>query len=119
MTTQLWAIGVVLLAAMIGGFGPIFLKKATATLHRNLRSIIFNFNLWAGIAIYAVSTVMFFPALKAGDLSVLYPMVATGYAWVSIYSMKMLNEKMSMLKWIGIAAIIVGVTLIGFGSQLG
>ena len=116
MITHLWAIAMVIIATLIGGFGPILLKKATATLHRNIRSIITNLNLYLGIAMYGFGTILFIPALKGGDLSVLYPMVATGYIWVSLYSMKFLGEKMNAKKWLGIALIIAGVSLIGFGA---
>jgi uncharacterized membrane protein len=70
----------------------------------------------AGIGFYGVSTAMFIPALKGGELSVLYPLVALTYVWVSLLSVKFLNEKMNKMKWIGILLILFGVTLIGIGS---
>ena len=65
---------------------------------------------------YAVGTILFIPALKGGDLSILYPFVALAYVWVSLLSVKFLGEKMNLVKWIGIALIIIGVSLIGIGS---
>ena len=74
-----------------------------------------NYNLFAGVALYGAGTVLFIPALKGGDLSVLYPFVALVYIWVSLLSVKFLGEKMNKFKWAGVALIIIGVTFIGLG----
>jgi uncharacterized membrane protein len=116
METELWAIGLVLFACIIGSFGPIFLKKASGKISFNLKSIIYNKNLISGLTFYGLSTILFIPALKGGELSVLYPLVATVYIWVSLLSVKMLNEKMNKFKWLGILLIIIGVSFIGIGS---
>ncbi len=116
METELWAIGLVLIACVIGAFGAIFLKKASDKISFNLKSIIYNKYLISGVSFYGLSTIFFIPALKGGELSVLYPFVAIVYIWVSLLSVKMLNEKMNKFKWIGILLIIIGVTFIGLGS---
>lgn len=116
MATQLWAVGMVILATIIGAFGPILLKKASAKKLSKISSLATNYHLFGGVALYAIGTIMFIPALKGGDLSVLYPFVALVYIWVSLLSVKFLGEKMNKLKWAGIALIIIGVTFIGLGS---
>ena len=117
MATQLWAIGLVISATLIGAFGPILLKKASAKKLSTIKSLSTNYHLFGGVALYAVGTLLFIPALKGGDLSVLYPFVALAYVWVSLLSVRFLGEKMNRLKWVGIALIIIGVSFIGFGSQ--
>ena len=117
MATQLWAIGLVILATLIGAFGPILLKKASAKKLSSLSSLLANYPLFGGVALYGVGTVLFIPALKGGDLSVLYPFVALTYIWVSLLSVKFLGEKMNKLKWTGIILIIIGVSFIGIGSN--
>lgn len=117
MTTQLWAIGFVILATLVGAFGPILLKKASAGKLSDIKSLINNYDLFIGILLYGLSTILFIPALKGGDLSVLYPFVALVYIWVSLLSVKFLGEKMNKYKSIGIALIIVGVSFIGFGAK--
>ena len=116
MTTELWAIGLVLLGVSIGSWGPLFMKKASNEIHRDMRSILKSKNLLYGILIYGVATAIFIPALKGGELSVLYPLVATTYILVSFISVKFLGEKMNAYKWLGIAFIITGVAFIGYGS---
>lgn len=116
MATQLWAIGLVVTATLVGAFGPILLKKASAKRLSKLNSLMTNYHLFGGISLYAIGTLLFIPALKGGDLSVLYPFVALAYIWVSLLSVKFLGEKMNKFKWLGIALIIIGVSLIGIGS---
>jgi uncharacterized membrane protein len=116
MQTKLWAVGLVLLAALIGSFGPILLKKASKGFRLNIKALITNYYLIGGVAFYGIGTVLFIPALRGGELSTLYPIVSTTYIWVSLLSLKLLNEKMSRVKWLGILLIIVGVSFIGFGS---
>ena len=117
MATQLWAIGLVVLATLIGAFGPILLKKASAKKLSSIKELAKNYYLFGGVALYGISTVLFIPALKGGDLSVLYPFLALVYIWVSLLSVKFLGEGMNKLKWFGIALIIIGVSFIGIGSN--
>jgi uncharacterized membrane protein len=116
MATQLWSIGLVILATLIGAFGPILLKTASSKKLSSLSSLITNYHLFAGVALYGVGTVLFIPALKGGELSVLYPFVALSFVWVSLLSVKFLGETMNKFKWAGVAFIIIGVSLIGLGN---
>jgi len=116
MATELWAMGLVLLASLVGSFGPIFLKKASGELSFNIFKIIKNKDLILGLMFYGLGTILFWPALKGGELSVLYPIVSTVYIWVTLWSVMMLKEKMSKQKWIGLVLIILGVVFIGIGA---
>ena len=116
MNTPVWSMIVVVFACMIGSFGALLLKQASAVLSFNIKKIITNGKLVLGVALYGVSTVIFIPALKAGELSVLYPIVSTTYIWTTLLSLKYLKEKMNFRKWSGITLILIGVAFIGFGS---
>ncbi len=116
MATELWAIGLVISATLVGAFGPILLKKASAKKLSSIGSLMKNYHLFGGVSLYAVGTILFIPALKGGDLSILYPFVALTYVWVSLLSVKFLGERMNLIKWLGIGLIIIGVSFIGVGS---
>jgi len=116
MATQLWAVGLVVLATLFGAFGPILLKKGAAKFNLNLIKQLKNHNMIGGIAIYVFATLFFIPALKGGELSVLYPIVSLAYIWTTLLAIKFLKEKMTLMKWMGIATIIIGVSLIGLGA---
>ena len=116
MPTELWSIIVVVFAAIFGSFGPIFLKKGSKEFTLNITKILKNRYLILGLSIYAVSSIIFIIALKGGEVSVLYPLVSITYICVSFLSVKYLNEKMDVYKWIGIALIVLGVAFVGIGS---
>ncbi len=123
MTTALWAIGLVILGTIVGAFGPILFKKGSRTFSldprkilRNPMMLLRNYYVIGGCALYAVSSFIFIPALRGGELSVLYPIVSLSYVWVAILSIRFLGEKMNRTKVAGIALIILGVSLIGIGS---
>ena len=116
METQLWAVGLVLLACFLGSLGPIMLKKAAGKISFNIKDLFKNYYLIAGFLFYGIGTILFVPALRGGELSVLYPLVATTYIWVSLWSMKFLKEKMNRQKWAGVFLVIVGVVFIGLGA---
>ncbi len=108
------AILVVLFCALLGATGQIFFKLASKDITFSIHSI-FNWKLWVGLALYGIATVLFVFALKRGNLSVLYPIIATSYIWVVIFSKLFLGEPFPMYKWIGIILIIVGVAIITGG----
>lgn len=114
--TSLWSIILVLIAAVIGAVGAVLLKKGSQRLRFKFWSLIKNYYLVLGFLLYGISTVPFILALKWGELSILYPTVATVYIWIAIFSIKFLGEKMNKWKWLGIALIIIGVTFIGLGA---
>ena len=116
MATELWAIELVILATILGSLGPIYLKRSAEDFSLNPKKLLKNRNLFIGLIFYAVGTVLFITALRGGELSVLYPLIATSYIWISFLSIKMLKEKMNIYKWAGIFIIIAGITFIGFGS---
>jgi multidrug transporter EmrE-like cation transporter len=116
MKTPLWSIILVFLASLVSSYGAVMLKKVSAHIRKCIKNPVRHPQLIIALFFYGIGTILFVIALKFGQLSVLYPLVATTYIWISILSIKMLNEKMNFYKWSGIAVIILGVSLIGLGS---
>jgi multidrug transporter EmrE-like cation transporter len=73
--------------------------------------------LFTGYAFYGISTILLVLALRHGELSLLYPVIALTFVWVTILSIVMLHETMNPLKFIGIGIIVSGVAILGKGSQ--
>jgi len=116
MTTQLWAIIVVLIGSLYGAIGPIFWKQGAKKFSLTLEGTILNKNLVIGGLIWGTSFIPLIIAFKGGDINVLAPLMSTGYIWVILFSIRFLKEKMNRFKWLGILFIALGVSLIGFGS---
>ncbi len=114
--TELWAAATILVCAFVGSFGAMYFKKGADKLELSVNGLIRNFDLIKGLVIYGVSTIMYVIGIKGGELSVLFPLVSTGYIWTCLLSVKYLGEKMNKTRWAGIACILLGVSLIGLGS---
>ena len=56
-------------------------------------------------------------ALRNGQLSVLYPIIALTYVWVTILSPLFFDDLINGFKVAGVALIVLGVSFIGLGSR--
>jgi drug/metabolite transporter (DMT)-like permease len=72
--------------------------------------------LFSGYCLYGVFTVLFVYALRHGELSILYPLIALGYVWVTITAVVVFHETMNPLKVVGLVVIIAGVAVLGWGG---
>lgn len=107
----------VLLASFIGSFGAVFLKSGAERLHRQLRSLLLNWRLAAGIAFFLLSSFFFVLGIRRGELTVLYPMVALGYIWTLFWSRLFFGEPFSRNKFLGIGLILAGIVLLNLGNR--
>jgi uncharacterized membrane protein len=73
--------------------------------------------LFAGYCAYGISTVLLVLALREGELSMLYPVIALTYVWVTALSIIIFHETMNIYKAIGITLIISGVGVLGRGDR--
>lgn len=117
MKTHLWAILLVAFTTLLTAAGQLFYKLAAKSLVFTPIGIVTNYYLWIGGIIYLVGAGLFIIALRGGDLSVLYPVVALSFIWVIIISGLVLGEEISKIKILGIVFIIGGIWLIGYGSD--
>jgi multidrug transporter EmrE-like cation transporter len=76
-------------------------------------------NLWllAGLGCLGLNTLLLVVALREGQLSVLYPIIALTYVWVVILSPMFFDDTINVFKAIGVGVIVAGVSLIGWGSR--
>jgi multidrug transporter EmrE-like cation transporter len=119
METKAWAIMFVVVCTLLTSTAQIFYKLGADKLEFRFIKIITNYYLIGGLAIYGIAVVILLIALKGGELSVLYPIIATSYIWVSLLSVYFFNEVMNLYKWVGISLIIGGIVLINLGSKKG
>ena len=111
----------VFLCTVLGAAAQVFMKiggmqahlSGGAGLLGNVLGILTNIPLLAGYALYGVNTVLLMLALRDGELSKLYPIIALTYVWVNILSIFIFEEKVNAWKICGIVCIMVGVTFLG------
>ena len=85
----------------------------------SLKQIAAQVWVWAGLAIFAVSAVLWLVALSRANLSFAYPFAALGYVIIVIASILFLNEHVQPITWVGMALIVGGILLIAQGSPQG
>ncbi len=111
--TKLWAVALIIIITFIITAAQIFYKSGM-NLFPELNGIIL---VVAGMILYVLGAVLMILAFRGGELSILYPLLALSYIWVSIASPAFFStDSMNPLKWIGIIIIICGITSIGVGS---
>jgi uncharacterized membrane protein len=112
----------VTLCTFIGAAAQILIKSGAASVQTQgviptLIAMALNFKLVFGYSLYGLSAALMVLALRYGQLSILYPIIALTYVWVSILSVVLFHEHVSLLKAIGISVIVAGVAVLGRGAK--
>jgi len=113
--STLKAIILIIICTFIITAGQVLLKKSAANLN-SLHETITSVPLILGFIAYGFGIILLIMALKYGKLSVIYPFMALSFVWVTFASIKIFNEHVSLLNWLGIIFIIVGVSVISIGA---
>jgi len=106
----------VLLCTIFTSIGQVLWKIGSSKTD-SIINILNNFPLIMGVISYAIGAILLIIALKYGDLSLIYPFVALSFIWVALLSIVIFHERISLINWLGIFIIIIGVSLIGYGSK--
>ena len=112
MATKLWAIGLIVLMTALTSTAQLLYKAGIGSFPQCL-----DLKLVLGLAIYAVGAVMLLYALKGGEVTVLYPIIATSYIWVGIFAWLLFGEGLGAIKIAGLLTILCGITILSAGSQ--
>lgn len=65
-----------------------------------------------GFVCFGLSSVFWLVVLSRMELSLVYPMVSVAYVLVALLSWFLFKENLTLIRWLGIAVIILGVYLI-------
>jgi multidrug transporter EmrE-like cation transporter len=102
---------------ILGTLAQVLMKTGMDHFKLEPMALLTNLPLVAGYVLYGVNTVMLVMALREGELSVLYPILALTYVWVTLVSYIRLHEPPNIYKNLGVMAIIAGVIVISRGSR--
>ena len=106
MTETAIGITLVVICAVLHGFGQVFLKKSTLAKVR--------WFLWisAGVIILAFEALIYTQALKFLNVSVAFTLSSLNLIAVMLLSQRILREQVTRTRWIGIALIFAGTLLV-------
>ena len=105
-------VSIMIFSTFLGGIAQILIKKGSKKFGLSINGVLTNTDLLLAIFLYGFSVLIYLPALKMADVSLLYPLASLTYVWVAILAKKYLKEKITMSKFIGISIIILGVILV-------
>lgn len=115
--TSLLAILLVFISTFLVSGGQLFIKLGLNEISSLSLTSILNILLILGLILYFFALILVLNSLKRGELSVLYPIIALDYIWVTILSSLFLNETLNLWKIFGVVTIFFGVVLIGIGGR--
>jgi multidrug transporter EmrE-like cation transporter len=111
------AILLVFCCTILGAAAQLLMKIGMSRFAPDVAAILTNVPLIAGYVLYGINTLMLVLALREGELSMLYPIIALTYVWVTLLSYLLLNEPANLYKNVGITTIVVGVAVLGRGGR--
>jgi drug/metabolite transporter (DMT)-like permease len=71
---------------------------------------------WAGLGLYILGTVSWLAVLSRIDLAVAYPLGSMNYVLVTLLAASLLDENVTLLRWVGTASILVGILVVARGE---
>ena len=91
--TSVFSIALVAVSTVVGAAAQILLRFGADNLNgTGLRGILTNWPLIGGYVCLGVMTILVVLALRGGQLSVLYPIIALTYVWVTILSPRFFED---------------------------
>jgi drug/metabolite transporter (DMT)-like permease len=111
-------VALVFCCTILGAAAQLLMKTgADQIVHPGFIGMLTNLPLLAGYCLYGLSTLLLVIALKDGELSLLYPVIALTYVWVTILSFLIFHDSINPWKLTGITLIVVGVGVLGKGGR--
>jgi uncharacterized membrane protein len=99
---------------ILGAAAQILMKTgANHTAQAGVMAMIVSLPLLSGYALYGLSTLLLVLALREGELSLLYPVIALTYVWVTVLSVVIFHDRLNPFKLIGIVIVVTGVAVLG------
>ena len=102
-----------ILCTVLTSIAQVFYKLGAL----RLPELITNYHILAGLILYGIGALILITAFKFGEVTLLYPIIATSYIWVALLSWIIFSESIGILKVLGIVFIIAGITVTALGSR--
>ena len=71
-----------------------------------------NWQLGLSLLMYVIAMIIYLFMLKNYDLSIVYPLTSISYIFTILLAMFLLGETVSVVRWVGILLVMLGVGLI-------
>jgi len=110
----------VLISVVLGAFGQLFMKmglkdrpiELSQLVSLRLFETMFQKYVFLGVVLYLLAVLLWFVVLSKAELSFAYPLISIAYIITAFLAMFFFDEKISVVRWLGILLILGGVFLI-------
>lgn len=102
--------GILLVVTLLGAVASLFLKKASGA--EGLAALLKNINFYIGGFLYFLSAVLNIYVLRYLDYSVVLPLTSFTYIWTMVLSYRILKEKITGKKIMGVVLILAGAVMV-------
>jgi uncharacterized membrane protein len=116
-----WLIQIII-ALVLGVAGQLLFKEGASKLDIAFSGLggvigvagrmLTNPYIFFGLVLYAISTFFWIMVLNQKELSLVYPLLASSYILVVLFSALFRHEAVSPLRWLGVLVVATGVFLI-------
>jgi drug/metabolite transporter (DMT)-like permease len=114
----------ILIMVIIGPLGNVLLRKgvqeiappaawAPTVLAASVAQVLGSATIWLGIACLVTYVLAEMLVLSWADYSYVQPVAASGYGVVAVLGHVVLSEDVSVLRWLGVFIICLGVSIVG------
>jgi len=121
-TSHLMLIALILLSVVLAAVAQLTLKHGmnqvaadTGVLRFNagsLRDVVTTPAVWAGLALFGLSAVVWLAVLSRASLSFAYPFASLTYVLILLADRFVLDQEITALRYAGVACIVVGIVLV-------
>ena len=121
-TSHLMLIALILLSVVLAAVAQLTLKHGmnqvaaeTGVLRfsaDSVRDVLTTPAVWAGLALFGLSAVVWLAVLSRASLSFAYPFASLTYVLILLADRFVLDQEISVLRYAGVACIVVGIVLV-------
>jgi uncharacterized membrane protein len=101
---------IVLTFTLVGSLAALYFKKSSNA--KSILTIMQNKELYFGIVLYMIASVLNIVALFHWDYSKVLPLTGLTYVWTLLFAKILIKEHINLKKLIGVMFIIIGIILI-------
>jgi drug/metabolite transporter (DMT)-like permease len=110
------SIGVVMLKKGMEKIGDVK-KVSVSEVTRIVKAGATNGNILLGVLFEALFFVILLILMSQSDISLLWPLTGLSFVFATIAAIIFLNEKVSSMRWAGVALIVAGAILISYSEK--
>jgi drug/metabolite transporter (DMT)-like permease len=103
-----------LIAALVSSFAQMMFKRSVKKVDNlwHLIGLLKNKGVLIGLAGYFAGFLLYIAALSGGQLSIVYPIFASSFIFVTLISATLLKEKITLIRAVGVLLVFIGISIV-------